>query len=59
MVDPSDEPCTSKSWYKLESDSNYEKEIYSFLLSAQAQAKTITIHLEGCTGGYPKVRWVY
>ncbi len=59
MVNPSSETCTSTSWYKIEPDSAYEKELYSFLLSAQAQGKTITIHLEGCTGGYPKIGYVY
>ncbi len=59
MVNTSGETCTSTSWYKIEPGSTYEKELYSFLLFAQAQGKTITIHFEGCTGGYPKIGYIY
>ena len=57
MVNPDD--CASGSWYKLDSESKYEKEAFSLLLSAQARDKTITVYLNGCTGSYPKVSYVY
>lgn len=57
MVNPS--TCSSGLWYKLPSDSNYEKEAYSLLLSKQARKEKVTIYLDGCTGSYPKVVWVY
>lgn len=53
------EGCGSNSWFKIESDSKYEKEAYAFLLSAEAQKKSINFVLGSCTGGYPKVMYVY
>jgi len=57
MVNPS--TCSSESWYKLPSDSKYEKEAYALLLSKQAREEKVNIYLDGCTGNYPKVVWVY
>lgn len=51
--------CSNTTWYKLPSDSEYEKEAYSLLLTAQAQNKKVNIGLDGCTAGYPKVVWIY
>ena len=53
------EGCSSNSWFKIESDSKYEKEAYAFLLSAEAQNKSINFVLGSCTGNYPKVMYVY
>lgn len=57
MINPSS--CSNGSWYKLPSDSKYEKEAYSLLLSKQARKEKVNIYLDGCTGSYPKVVWVY
>ena len=53
------ENCGSQSWFKVESNSKYEKEALSLLLSYQAQDKPVTIHLRGCTGGYPNLYYIY
>jgi len=57
MVNP--DACSSATWYKIESDSKYEKEALSLLLAYEAQSKPITFSLEGCTGGYPKVKYIH
>ena len=59
MTHPNGEECTSTSWYKIDINSDYQKEIYSLLLTAKAQSKTVTFYLDGCTGGYPKILYVY
>ncbi len=59
MTYPDGVTCTSTSWYKIDINSSYQKEIYSLLLTAKAQGKTVTFYLDGCTGGYPNVSYVY
>jgi len=54
-----DQGCGSNSWFKLPSGSTYEKEAYSMLLAFQAQNKPITFYLNGCTGGFPSVSYIY
>lgn len=51
--------CTLSSWYKIETDSKYEKEALSMLLAYEAQNKPITFSLDGCTGSYPKVVYIH
>jgi hypothetical protein len=51
--------CKSGGWYKISSTSTYGKEAFSLLLAYEAQKKSITIHLNGCTGGYPAVKYIY
>ena len=56
---PNPDACSSGAWYKIDSDSKYEKEAFALILSYQAQDKPITIYLKGCTGSYPKVEYIY
>ena len=53
------EDCGGAGWFKVESGATYEKEALSLLLAYEAQAKKITIRLAGCTGGYPKLSYIY
>jgi hypothetical protein len=56
---PNPDACANGSWYKIQSDSKYEKEALSILLSYQAQGKAITFYLSGCTAGYPNIGYIY
>ncbi len=53
------ESCANSSWFKIEPASTYEKEALSLLLSYEAQKKPITVYISGCTGGYPKLKYIY
>ena len=53
------ESCAKSSWFKIESASTYEKEALSLLLSYEAQKKPVTVYISGCTGGYPKLSYIY
>ena len=60
MVQPTGVTCATISWYNIDSSSKYETEMYSFILSAQAQQKKVTFYLNGCTAaGYPRVGYIY
>lgn len=50
--------CASASWYIVARNSNYEKEVYSLLLAARASGAVVSISIDGCEGGYPKVAYV-
>lgn len=56
---PNPDGCNSDSWYKVDPNSNYEQAALSFLLAYEAQNKSITFKLEGCSGSYPKVKYIY
>ncbi len=53
------EGCTTNAWFKVESQSTYEKEALALLLAFQAQDKPVTVYITGCTAGYPKLGYIY
>ena len=53
------ETCDSTNWFKVENNSQYEKEALTMLLAYEAQNKPVTIRLSGCSGGYPKLYYIY
>lgn len=56
MQDPHN--CGSADWYIVARNSNYEKEVYSLLLAARTSGALVSINIDGCEAGYPKVTYV-
>lgn len=54
---PNPDNCASAVWYQLD-NSTYEKEAFSIILTAQATGNKVSLSLNGCVSGYPKVIWI-
>lgn len=50
--------CTSDSWYRIGSNAEFSKEMFSILLTARSSGKKISFNIDGCLSGYPKVTWI-
>lgn len=51
--------CTQDGIYRVSPGSQYEKEIFSILLSAKMANKKVTFHIPtGCPGGFVQVDWI-
>lgn len=56
MVDV--EGCGSNTLHHVMRGAEYEKEMFSVLLTAKASGSKVTFSISGCDSGFPRVTWI-